>query len=430
MNKLAALLIALSIFSINLYSQNIEIDVAVAGNYGGNYDTLPAASESLKGAASYYSGLIKINRGNNISSNRTKNKTIYEFYKTVNFDFNMLGRNEMAVQEFLDNSFYSTLNIFNKNVVPYKIIEKEGYKLCIAGISDGYDINGIKMLDYENELKKLIRKIGSDIDFLFVVSDLTRAENMVLLNKFPEVAVLFESGYSSSTEIPIRTEYGYIVPANGDYVLEMIYSDKISKKWKENSENSRLKSAYIKNYDTIMKFNGDSKENPELSAVKTGVEKELAEEMKEIAGYNKEGFYREETLFKEKIGFIEDVNSGIMRYYDADYTIFPAKNIKKELKKGLYTKLEIENFFSNDRIVICEMSKNEIARVKESFESSKGKDSRIYASMSYRTLPQSKYIVAVAENCMPMLKESEIKIVYRTNLTMNSFIPRGNHEKK
>ena len=73
MNKLAVLLIALSIFSINLYSQNIEIDVAVAGNYGGSYDTLAAASESLKGAASYYSGLIKINRGNNTSSNRLHN---------------------------------------------------------------------------------------------------------------------------------------------------------------------------------------------------------------------------------------------------------------------------------------------------------------------------------------------------------------------
>lgn len=108
--------------------------------------------------------------------------------------------------------------------------------------------------------KKLIRKSRKWSWFLFIVSDLTRAENIKILSKYPEIAAIFESGYNSSIDVPVRREYGYIIPANFDSIINMIYSEKGLKTGKE-AVKRVSKSIYSYEYDSLEKFWQQEKEN-------------------------------------------------------------------------------------------------------------------------------------------------------------------------
>lgn len=429
MNKLIVLFMA-AVISFSIYADNIEISLIVVGNYNGNYDKLAQTEYSIQKAVGQNPKVIKISRGDNISSNRIKNSSLYDFYKKNNFDFNFLGKTELMNQEFIENNFYTSLNFYKKDVEPYRLIRRENFTICIAGISDGYDINGLQMLDYEVELKKLIRKAGNEADFLFIVSDLTRAENIKILSKYPEIAAIFESGYNSSIDVPVRREYGYIIPANFDSIINMIYSEKYSKIWKEASEESRLKSIYIREYDSLEKFNEEKNENLDIKNSKEKMEKELNDSQKEIIGYNKSGFYREEISFTDKIPFIDDTCNTASNYYDADYVFVPVNGINKGLKKGIYSKGEVENFFTKNKVVICELPQDTIEKIKYNNEKQRGTESKIYIYKSYKSRINSKYVVVLTEDIIDKLDRNDLNILYRTNLTMNDFIPRGNHEKK
>ena len=141
MNKKTLLFFLSFILTLVSYGENIEIYLTASGNFNGNYDRLGMVESRLKNAGSYYGNMININTGNNVSSNRIKNELLYNFYKNNKFDFNFLGKNELLTAEYVEKDIYSSVNIFNKNIIPYKIIKRQGYSVGVIAITDGYDIS-------------------------------------------------------------------------------------------------------------------------------------------------------------------------------------------------------------------------------------------------------------------------------------------------
>ena len=172
MNKKTLLFFLSFILTLVSYGENIEIYLTASGNFNGNYDRLGMVESRLKNAGSYYGNMININTGNNVSSNRIKNELLYNFYKNNKFDFNFLGKNELLTAEYVEKDIYSSVNIFNKNIIPYKIIKRQGYSVGVIGITDGYDISKSKVLDYKLEIKKAVYRMGIEADFIFAVSPL------------------------------------------------------------------------------------------------------------------------------------------------------------------------------------------------------------------------------------------------------------------
>ena len=428
MNRKTLLFFISFILTVISYSENIEIYLTASGNYNGNYDNLGSVEERVKNAGNYYKNIININTGNNISSNRIKNELLYNFYNSVPFDFNFLGKKELSVAEYAEKEIYSSVNIFHKNILPYKIIKRDGYSIGVIGITDGYDISGAKVLDYKLEIKKAVYRIGIEADFIFAVSDMTRAENIKIMSEFPEISVMFESGYERVDSMPVKLNYGYIVPATDGVVIEMIYSDKISKKWSEKAKEIKAKSVYIRSYEQIDKFKSEEEKlSPE--GEKENSEK-LTEYMNEVIGYNNATFYREEATFSTNIDFVNSTARNIMRYYDADIVLMPGSNLKKDLKKGLYRRGEVEEIFSRDKLQICMMDAKQLDEIQKISENKKGEEGYIYIVRSPKRIMKSVYRVVMAENSKKYLKGITYEEVFGANLNANSFVPRGNYEEK
>lgn len=67
-------------------------------------------------------------------------------------------------------------------------------------------------------------------------------------------------------------------------------------------------------------------------------------------------------------------------------------------------------------------------KIKDNNEKQRGTESK-YIYKSYKSRINSKYVVVLTEDIIDKLDRNDLNILYRTNLTMNDFIPRGNHEK-
>lgn len=423
MNKKTLLFFIGLMLTLVSYGENIEIYLTAIGNINGNYDNLGSIEGRVKNAGNYYKNIVNINVGNNISSNKIKNELLYNFYNNISFDFNFLGKKELSIAEYVENNNYSTVNIFHKNIIPYKIIKKAGYSVGVIGITDGYEISGAKSLEYKEEIKKAVYRIGAESDFIFAVSDMTRAENIKIMKEFPEISVIFESGYERVDSMPIKLSYGYIVPSSEGAVIEMVYNDKISKKWNKN-----IKSVYIRSYEMLEKFSSEE-ENKRVEGESEN-SKKLEKYMDEIVGYNSTSFYREEATFTTNIEFLNSTAKNIMRYYDADAVIMPGSNLKKDLKKGLYRRKEIEEIFSKDKLQICIINNEELNKIEKERVNRKGEEGYMYILRSPKKIMKKSYRVVMTENSKKYLNGIDYEEIFTTNLNPNSFVPRGNYEEK
>jgi hypothetical protein len=423
MNKKILLFFLSFILTGISYSENIEIYLIATGNYNGNYDKLGSIEGRVKSAGNYYKSIVNINTGNNISSNRIKNELLYNFYKNNSFDFNFLGKKELSVAEYVEKSIYSSVNIFHKSIIPYKIVKREGYSIGIIGITDGYDISGAKTLDYKLEIKKAVYRMGIEVDFIFAVSDMTRAENINIMKEFPEISVIFESGYERVDEMPLKLNYGYIVPSSEGVVMEMVYNEKISKKW-----NKKTKSVFIRSYEKLEKFKSDGEKEAPIGEFENN--KKIEEQMNEIVGYNSIGFYREEATFTTNIDFVNSTARNIMRYYDADVVLMPGSNLKKDLKKGFYRRKDIEEIFSKDKLQICMLSAKDLSEIEKRTMNSKGEEGYIYIVRSPKKIFKNIYKAIIIENSKEYLKGITYEEIFTANLNVNNFVPRGNYEEK
>ena len=428
MNKKTLLFFLSFILTLVSYGENIEIYLTASGNFNGNYDRLGMVESRLKNAGSYYGNMININTGNNVSSNRIKNELLYNFYKNNKFDFNFLGKNELLTAEYVEKDIYSSVNIFNKNIIPYKIIKRQGYSVGVIGITDGYDISKSKVLDYKLEIKKAVYRMGIEADFIFAVSDMTRAENVKIMSEFPEISVIFESGYERVDSIPVKLNYGYIVPSTEGVVLELVYNERISKKWSERAKEIKTKSVYIRNYEELGKFSKDGEKEAPLGERENN--KKLEAYMNEVAGYNSATFYREEATFNNKIEFVNETLKNIMKYYDADVILMPGSNLRKDLKKGFYRRSEVEEIFSKDKLQICVLDYEKLSAIQNFSAGKKGEDGYIYILKSPKIENKKLYKAVIAENIINFFRDANYELVFTSNLNANSFVPRGNYEEK
>ncbi len=223
--------------------------------------------------------------------------------------------------------------------------------------------------------------------------------------------------------MPIKLSYGYIVTSSEGAVIEMVYNDKISKKWNKN-----IKSVYIRSYEMLEKFSSEE-ENKRVEGESEN-SKKLEKYMDEIVGYNSTSFYREEATFTTNIEFLNSTAKNIMRYYDADAVIMPGSNLKKDLKKGLYRRKEIEEIFSKDKLQICIINNEELNKIEKERVNRKGEEGYMYILRSPKKIMKKSYRVVMTENSKKYLNGIDYEEIFTTNLNPNSFVPRGNYEEK
>ena len=72
-------------------------------------------------------------------------------------------------------------------------MKMEDYLVCVAGVTNIYEEDVDGSLSYTRELQNLVYMLEDNIDFLFLVTDLEREENVKLLEAYPQITAIFES---------------------------------------------------------------------------------------------------------------------------------------------------------------------------------------------------------------------------------------------
>ena len=389
-------------FSIFLSAKEINFSVVTMGNYIGKYKSLSQIYTVMKELELKRKNFIKINIGNNLIGEKEKDEIFFAFFNDLKFDSNFyaLGEYLLDAKEICDFKFTS-MNISDDKILPYQIIKKENNKIAILGITNIYDYeNGI---EYLKKLKKMIYFLEEKVDFIFVISDLSRAENVKILREYKEIAMLFESGKLSIGEDPIKIRESYIIPSNKFQLLDIRYNSKRLKKINEYNKKYRLKHILIDNINIIDDYEKYTKNKVVEDYIKIK-EAKIKDREKEIIGYNLKTFYKKEVNFSKKNIFLEQIGEKILRKYKADLLIIPAKNIKKGLKKGFYNRKELDGLFTNDKLVLINIKDKELEKLKIIREEKRGTEDYFYLVGENKILDQNKYKVIILENILDSYK--------------------------
>jgi len=388
------------IFSIFLFAEEINFSVITTGNYIGEYKSLSRIYTVMEELKLKRGEFIKINTGNNLIGEKEKDDIFFAFFNDLKFDFNFYGLGEYLLEaEEIYNFQFSSINITDKKILPYKIIKRENSTTAILGITNIYDYeNGI---DYFEKLKKMIYFLEEKVDFIFIVSDLTRAENVKILRRYGEIAALFESGKMEMKEEPVKIGESYILSSNKFQILDIRYSSKRLKKINEYNEKYQLKHILIDNINIIDEYKNYDK-NKIVEDYIEKKEAEIRDSQQEILGYNLKTFYKEEILFADEIILLDQIGEKILKKNRADLLILPARNIKKGLKKGFYNRKEFNELFTNDKLVVANIKKIELDKLEKIRRENRGTRDYLYLLGKVKILDKNEYKVMVLENALEL----------------------------
>ncbi|BDU49761.1 hypothetical protein [Haliovirga abyssi] len=389
MEKKLIYLFFIMLFSTTIYAsreqtKKINFSVLSVGDFNGEYKKIPKIFNIVKQTERLRDNLVKIDIGNNFSKIDNYNDIIMRFLKKSKFDFNFLGIDEFKSKVYIkENKFFSSLNLIENSVIPYKLIKKDNYILAIVGISNLYGKTD-NLVDYKKELEKLIYKLDSKSDFVFIVSDLTRAENLNILAQFKDISILFESNSFSYNPIEKIGEQ-YIIANKNPILLDFVYNPNVAKQINKHNKNFSLKNLFIEDYKIIDDYSYYEEDNKLKDYInwKEEVEKKKNSEFKI---FNNKTFYKENVLLGERIPFLDSIGEYLSYYYDSDTVAFVSSDIKRGLKKGIVTVKELKELLKNDNIEIYNISDLELQKLIKANKFFKGTDKYIYFINEYKNL--------------------------------------------
>lgn len=389
MKKIIIYLFFIVLFSTNIYAakeqtKKINFSVLSVGNFNGKYKKIPRIFNIIRQTEKLRENLIKIDIGNNFSEIDNYNDIIMSFLKKSKFDFNFLGIDEFKSKIYLkENKFFSSLNLINDSIIPYKLIKKGKYILAIVGISNLYGRSD-DLVDYEKELKKLIYKLDSKSDFIFIVSDLSRSENLNILKKFKDISILFESNSSSYNPIE-KVDEQYIIANKNPILLDLVYNPNVAKKINKYNKNFSLKNIFIEDYKIIDDYSyyEEDRKLKEYISWKEDLEKK---KNSEFNMFNSKTFYKENVFLGEDIPLLDNIGEKLLYYYNSDMVAFVSSDIKKGLEKGIVTVKELKELLKNDNIEIYNISDLELQKLIKANGFYKGTNKYINFINKYKTL--------------------------------------------
>lgn len=398
------------LLSMITLAANIDFTIISTGYYNGSYgnlDSIKIAIDQLaKERNQSHGNVIKLNLGNNMTEYNIKNELFTNFINKVNFNFSFLGRNEFIWRDKVDFDKLkpSTLNVLSRDILPYQLMKMNDYMVAVAGITDIYqeDIQG--RIPYKRELTNLMYMLEDNVDFFFLVTDLEREENVRILKEFPFVNAIFESRetlYDFGVEV-ISFDDGnrnsYIVPNHGISVVEFSYDKEIDE-FEVDQIEFRLKKARIRSRENVLnpqRFGYDS----DLTNYISWTNEKLRNENSLIIGYNENSYNPYEVHLSEKVGFLDDLADKIIKDFSADLVIYPKRSLIKGLKKGLFTRLEVQNMFSVEKFIEFKLSRSELREMMDRADMKRGKEDYFYLAGLDKHPLMDEYTIISTENIL------------------------------
>lgn len=399
-----------TLFSIISAATNLDFTIISTGYYNGSYgnlDSIKIAIDQLeKERESTHGNVVKLNLGNNMTEYNIKNELFTNFINKVNFNFNFLGRNEFIWRDKVnyDKLKPSTLNILSRDIIPYQLMKVNDYMIAFAGITDIYqeDIQG--RIPYRRELTNLMYMLEDNVDFFFLVTDLEREENVRILKEFPFVNAIFESRetlYDFGVEVfsyDDGNRNSYIIPNHGISVVEFSY-DKDIDEFEVDQIDFRLKKARIKSRENVLnpqRFGYDS----DLTNYISWANEKIRNENSLIIGYNENSYNPYEIHLSENVGFLDDLADKIIKDFDVDLVIYPKRSLLKGLKKGLFTRLEVQNMFSVEKFIEFTLTRSELKDLMDRADMKRGKEDYFYLSGLSKHPLKEDYKIISTENIL------------------------------
>ena len=398
------------LLSMITLAANIDFTIISTGYYNGSYgnlDSIKIAIDQLaKERNQSHGNVIKINLGNNMTEYNIKNELFTNFINKVNFNFSFLGRNEFIWRDKVDFDKLkpSTLNVLSRDILPYQLMKMNDYMVAVAGITDIYqeDIQG--RIPYKRELTNLMYMLEDNVDFFFLVTDLEREENVRILKEFPFVNAIFESRetlYDFGVEV-ISFDDGnrnsYIIPNHGISVVEFSYDKEIDE-FEVDQIDFRLKKARIRTRENVLnpqRFGYDS----DLTNYISWTNEKLRNENSLIIGYNENSYNPYEVHLSKNVGFLDDLADKIIKDFNADLVIYPKRSLIKGLKKGLFTRLEVQNMFSFEKFIEFKLSRSELREMMDRADMKRGKEEYFYLSGLDKHPLMDEYTIISTENIL------------------------------
>lgn len=394
------IIILFIILSTMSFAKKINFTVVYTGNFNGNFEELPSIYSYINGIKNEKKNVLKIDGGNNLSGVETVDKNFIDYYNKSEYDFYLAGKNEVKNNVYLRKELkLSTINIEQENILPYRTMRIEDFSIAVIGITDVYSVGfeKIKTYDYRKEMKKLLLKLDDIVDFIFVVSELRRDENIEILKNNKNIAAVFESGKNYEDKEIIKLGYSFLIPNDNLMYVEFAY----------NKEGAALLNRYKEEYLIKNVFIESSRNRKEIQFYKQDVDllkkqewqKDKAEKLeKEIIGENKEEFDIQEVPLGRKIKFLDEIGSKLRRFYNADFTVIPVKALKSGMKKGFYSKKDLEGVFSKEKIIKFKVSSKELSKLYEVSKNNIGQSSYLYFFQAGEKETKDEYTIVSTEN--------------------------------
>lgn len=413
------------LFSLSIFADKINFSIISTGGFRGRYkrlDSIKVAIDQLeKEKLAIHDNVIKINVGNNASEYKVKNDVILSFMNKVKFNFNFLGKEEFIWRDKIDQAKarLSTINIIKKDVLPYQLMKMNDKLVVVAGITNIYEEDVKGKLDYKAELKNLMTMLEDNIDFFILVTDLKRDENVKLIKEFPFINVILESRpvlYDFGVEtVKFKNETipaSYIIPNYEISILDFSFDDKdynIDKK----QVGFRLKKAKLLKRENILRperfgFDGELKNYISWTIERVKNENSI------ILGYNEHPFNPYEIHLADRVGFLDDLADKLQKSFKADITIFPKKSLISGLKRGLFTRLEVQNMFATEKMISFKLTNDQLRELIAESKKHRGKEEYFYLSGLDKNPLMNEYKIISFENVL----EAYGKIIDKDKITI------------
>lgn len=385
-----------------IYSQNSGFTLICSGNYFGEYQNLAKHYEAIKMIENTKKNVLKINIGNNLTENKDINDIFYRYYRDLKFSINFMGIEEtdsfVSKNKNLEQDYIS-INILYNRIKPYDIIKVSDINIAVIGITDGYDSTTNNIVYYKNEIQKLLYKLENKTACVFVVSDLSRGENIELIKSFSEIDVIIESGKNINIEPIIKvSKKQYIIPVNNISFYDIEYNPDGVKVFDMYKRPVKKENFVIQNFHEIdiNYYNGDKKfqefidKQNEVIEIKNRI----------IAGYNEQTFSAKDILVGDKIKILDKIAKKMASYYNADLVIFPSYILKTGMYQGLYSEVEIDSIFSKDRVLVFYTELDKLKELIDKSEKNKGNVKYLYFSGLEKIIKKDKYKIATFDSML------------------------------
>lgn len=402
MKRILVLLLLTIGFSIS-NAEIKEFSIVAVGNFKEEYRALPRVVSFINEYKNNNNAVIVVGKGNNGTNEPLINDIFSEFRVLAHYNFNFLGRREYLAKEYNRvGAEFSSINIPEvKEDFRYKIVEINGCKIALIGITDAYGAVEKEIFDYNKEIMKLLYKIEDESDIVVVISELRRNENLALIQKYKDISMIIETGAAKMDKSYSQIGEQYIVPGDKAEVIKFLYKWHGIKKEAKNRYN--IKSVEITAVETVDNFEGYSANEGIINKIKKN-EALMKRDGEEIYAYNDStvSFLRMTT--GDMGNFVENIAKKVRIHYGADIIILPAGAVKGKLEKGYVTHRDLKEFFKEERMVVFSISKADLDNLYKSGQLNRGNEKYLNFPGHNLIDEKAKYRVVSTENIFEYYK--------------------------